>query len=247
MKQYAILDAICLVPIYDAMLQELKELNRMSWLEEECRFIAENAKNTSPVKRNPYAFRIKGSSRMSLRSLAVLREVWELRDRIAEKIDRASFMVLGNQALLEIARQKPRSISGLSVIKSVSRDFLSRHGSELQSAIKRGIQAPLVDLEPPSKPRRNSLSAWEGELAKALREKRNDLANKLGLAASLLAPSHAIYDLARLRPKTSGQLSQCEILHGWQAKLLAPEFIPLLQQEPDLTQRKKRRRRRKKS
>ncbi len=245
MKKYAILDAICLIPIYDEMLRQLEEVDRLEWLNEECRFIAQEAKKARTHTENPFAFRIKGSSRMSLRSLAVLKEVWKFRDRLAEKIDRAPFMVLSNHALLEIARQKPRSVAGLSVIKSLNRDFLGRHAGELQQAVKDGLEAPLTDLEPPLKPRKHSLTAWEGELAKALREVRNAKANRLNVAGSLLAPSHAIYELAKLRPKTSGALLQSEVLHEWQAKLLAPEFIPLLLQEPSENARKRKRRRRK--
>jgi ribonuclease D len=140
----------------------------------------------------------------------------------------------------------PRSISGLSVIKSVHREFLNRHASELQSAIKKGLDAPLEGLERPTKARNRQtiLTAWEGELAKSLREIRDDMANDMGLAASLLAPTQAIYELAKLRPSSVGDLLQCEILHEWQVRLLADNFIPLLQQEPPQESRKKRRRRR---
>ncbi|MDN5278259.1 MAG: ribonuclease [Clostridiales bacterium] len=246
MKEYGILDAICLIPIYDQMTKELNRMNRLKWVKEECHYIAQDARKPKEIQVDPFAFRIKGSTRLSLRSLAVLKEVWQLREKISEKIDRAPFMVLSNNALLDIARQMPRSISGLSVIKSVHREFLNRHASELQSAIKKGLDAPLEGLERPTKARNRQtiLTAWEGELAKSLREIRDDMANDMGLAASLLAPTQAIYELAKLRPSSVGDLLQCEILHEWQVRLLADNFIPLLQQEPPQESRKKRRRRR---
>ncbi|GAB4268025.1 MAG: ribonuclease D [Candidatus Rifleibacteriota bacterium] len=244
MKKYAILDAVCLIPLYDCLLRDLRKLNREKWVSEECRFIAEEARKVKVVNKDPYAFRIKGASRLSLRSLAVLKQVWELREQISEKIDRAPFMVLSNQAMLDVARQMPRSMKGLSVIKTIGRDFLSRHGSELQEAIKIGIEAPLDNLVPPLKPRNQQalLTAWEGELAKSLREVRDDIANEIGIAASLLAPSHALYELAKIRPGSVGELRQCEVLHDWQVNVLADKFIPLLQQAPPLSTRKRRRR-----
>jgi ribonuclease D len=248
MKRYAILDAICLIPIYDQLLKKLNKKKRLAWVEEECSYIARDSRKPRENKKDdPFAFRIKGASRLSLRSLAILREIWQLREKIAESIDRAPFMVLSNQAMLEIARQKPRTISGLSVIKSVHHEFLNRHGSELQNAVKVGLKAPLTGLEKPTKSRkrRNQLTAWEGELAKSLREQRNEVANRLEVAASLLAPSQTIYDLARIRPKSQGELRQSEILHNWQVELLGERFIPLLQQEPPISTRKKRRRRKK--
>ncbi|MFZ5952312.1 MAG: ribonuclease D [Candidatus Rifleibacteriota bacterium] len=246
MCEYAILDAICLVPIFDLMVKELEALGRLEWVREECDFVAAESRKAKENNHNdPYAFKIKGSSRLSARSMAVLREIWRLRENISERIDRAPFMVLSNQALIDIAKQMPRSISGLSVIKTIGREFLNRHANELQAAIRAGLESSLDDIDPPARARNREmmLTAWEGELAKSLRELRDDVANRLGLAASLLAPSHAIYDLAKLRPTSIGELNESEILHKWQIRLLAEEFIPLLQQEPPLESRKKRRRR----
>lgn len=245
MKEYGILDAICLIPIFDALNAELKEFGRENWVKEECEYIAQEARKGKEPQVDPYAFRIKGSSRLSPRSLAVLKEVWTLREMISEKIDRAPFMVLSNQALLDIARQMPRSIAGLSVIKTIGREFLSRHSSEVQDAIKQGLVATLTDLVPPVKPRNRQalLTAWEGELAKSLREIRDGLANELEMAASLLVPTSALYELAKARPATVGELIQSEILHNWQVRVLSDEFIPLFQQEPPQCNRKKRRRR----
>lgn len=247
MIEYGLLDAVCLVPIYDQLMSELKDLGRLDWVLEECDYIARQARESQPHEQDPFAFRIKGSSRLSPRSMAVLREIWNLREEIARKMDRATFMLLSNQALIEIARQAPRTISGLTVIKSVSRDFLNRYGSELQAAIRAGLEAELAGLEKPFKPRdkQELLNSWEGEIAKTLREVRDGMANEMQIPASVLAPTNAIYELARTRPETLGELQQSEILHAWQAKVLAEEFLPILQQEPPPTTRKTRRRRRK--
>ncbi|HNX77960.1 MAG TPA: HRDC domain-containing protein [Candidatus Rifleibacterium sp.] len=246
MKEYGLLDAVCLVPIFDFLSAELKALGRYEWVLEECEYIARQAREAQPHEQDPFAFRIKGSSRLSPRSMAVLREIWTLREEIARKIDRAPFMLLSNQALLDIARQVPRTISGLNVIKAVGRDFLNRYGQELQAAIRAGIEAELTGLEKPFQPREKQelLNSWEGEIAKSLREVRDSLATAMQIPPSVLAPSCAIYELARIRPETLGELQQSEILHAWQARVLAEEFLPILQQEPPPTTRKMRRRRR---
>jgi ribonuclease D len=249
MREYGLLDAVCLVPVYDCLVRELKTLGRYEWVLEECDYIARQAREAQPHQQDPYAFRIKGSSRLSLRSLAVLREIWNFREEIARKIDRAPFMLLSNQALLDIARQMPRTMSGLMVIKAVNREFLNRYGSELQAAIRAGQEAELDGLEKPFKPRERHelLNSWEGEIAKTLREVRDSLANDLSIPASVLAPSNAIYELARIRPETLGELRQSEVLHNWQVNLLAEDFLPVLQQDPPQTVKKTRRRRRKRS
>ncbi len=244
MIEYGLLDAVCLIPVYDCLLHEVNELGRLEWVMEECDAIASQAREVHEQAPDPYAFHIKGSSYLSLRSLAVLREVWSLREEIAATIDRAPFMLLSNQALLEIARLCPRSISGLNTIKGMNHEFLARYGSDLQKAIREGLDAELVGLERPVQKhsREELLNAWEGELAKAIKEVRDKVANEVNIPPSVLAPSHALYSLAKIRPKTLGELVQSEILHDWQARLLAEEVIPLLEQEPPKLSKRARRR-----
>ncbi|MBR4328458.1 MAG: HRDC domain-containing protein [Candidatus Riflebacteria bacterium] len=246
MIEYGLLDAVCLIPVYDCLLHELDELGRIDWVMEECDSIAKQAREAHVQEPDPYAFHIKGSSYLSMRSLAVLREVWSLREEIAESIDRAPFMLLSNQSLLEIARVCPRSIAGLNTIKGMNHDFLAKYGSNLQKAIRAGLEAELVGLERPVQKhsREELLNAWEGELAKAIREVRDKVAARENIPPSVLAPSHALYSLAKARPQTVGELVQSEILHDWQARLLADEVIPLLEQEPPKLSKKARRRRR---
>ncbi len=246
MKEYGLLDAVCLIPVYDCLVKELDDLGRIEWVMEECDFIAKTAREAQNHEPDPYAFHIKGSSYLSKRSLAVLREIWNLREDVASKLDRAPFMLLSNQSLIDIAKICPRSIAGLNIIKSINHDFISRYGHDLQVAIKAGLSAELVNLERPFKPkdREELLNAWEGELAKAIREIRDEVASKINVPPSVLAPSHAIYDLARIRPQSLGELVQSEILHEWQARLLAEDVLPLLEQEPPKSSKKSRHRRR---
>jgi ribonuclease D len=248
MKEYGLLDAVCLIPIYDELKKELEQLGRLAWVEEECDYILRHAKeNNHETVPDIYAFRIKGASRLTKRSQAVLREVWKLRESIAQRLDRAPFMVINNYALYDIAKLSPKTVAGLSTIKSLNKDFLSRHGQSIVDAIKQGLKAPLTDLERPFKPRRKEdlLTAWEGELAKALKEVRNKKAAKLDIPPSVLASTQTIYDLAKVRPNTVGLLMQSEILHKWQVQILADGFVDILNQEPPPPGRNRRKRRRK--
>jgi ribonuclease D len=251
MKEYGLLDAVCLIPIYDTLKQELTELGRLAWVEEECDFILRHAieghkESQEDEAEDIYAFRIKGASRLTKRSQAVLREVWNLRETIAQKLDRAPFMVINNYALYDIAKLSPKTIAGLSTIKSVNKDLLTRYGQSIIEAIKQGLKAPLTDLERPFKPKRKEdlLTAWEGELAKALKEIRNEKADKLNIPPSVLASTQSIYDLAKARPNTLGLLMQSEILHKWQVQILADGFVDILNQEPPPQGKGRRKRKR---
>jgi len=55
---------------------------------------------------------------------AVLRELVPWRDAVAGTLDRATFRVLGNEQLLEIARSQPQSKDALGRIKGMPRAIL---------------------------------------------------------------------------------------------------------------------------
>ena len=59
-------------------------------------------------------FRIKGARDLTRRELAVLRELVPWRDSVAQAMDRATFRVIGNEQLLEIARVHPKSRDDLA-------------------------------------------------------------------------------------------------------------------------------------
>ncbi|MBF0500300.1 MAG: HRDC domain-containing protein [Candidatus Riflebacteria bacterium] len=247
MRTYGILDAITLIPVRDYLRAELKKLGRLSWAEEEFGYLANLRCDNEIDKADPCAYMIKGSSRMPTRSLAVLREVWLLREGISARLDRAPFMVLSNLALLEIARQAPRTLAGLSVINHIGSDFLARFGKEVKEAIQRGLEADLDNLQTRANPRRQQhihLSAWEGELSRKLRDHRNEVSNAIKIPASLIASGEAIDHIAKERPQEASGLSGKGLLHKWQADLLAEGFLALLCQEAPAPGKKKRKRRR---
>jgi ribonuclease D len=247
MQKYALLDAVCLVPIVDRLRAELVAVGRLGWVEEECATVAAECRAARLPPPNPEAFRIKGSNGLPARSLAVLREVWQLRERIAQAADRAPFMILNNQALLEIARQAPRSMAGLRTLANVHAGFLARHGEALRQAIVQGLHVD-IEADPVFAKRRDRrsvppLTGWEGELVRQLRDARNIVASRIGLPPSLLAGLPALVQLAQHSPMDGESFAQVGGLRPWQTELLQADFVPILHQPPPTHQAKKRRRR----
>jgi len=250
MIKYGLLDAICLIPIRDEMHAELERLGRLDWAREEFEQLTEKFVNhlRAQPHEKPFAYLIKGSSRMAVRQIAILKEVWTLRESIAEKLDRAPFMVLGNQALLDIARQAPRSLTGLSVIKQIGREFIARHGREVQEAVIRGLEAPIDGLLPPARPRREQtfFTSWEGDLVRSLRERRNLVADCVNMPAALLTDPDVLSELAKARPIDPEEMKKIPGFRKWQVELLYDEYLPLLKKQPPAVPAGRKRRRRKK-
>jgi len=100
---YASDDTKYLEAIADALTRNLEESGRLDWHRECCERVVETsgleAKNDAKE-----SWRVKGSSGLSPKELAFVREIWKWRDEEAQRRDRPPFMVLLNEDLIELVR-----------------------------------------------------------------------------------------------------------------------------------------------
>ncbi len=119
---------------------QLRELGRFEWAEQEFEALM---RRTWPVREFDGAgyLRIKGAKALDATSLAVLRELYLMRDARAREVDRPPFKVLGNRTLMEIAQLQPTQQNDLAGIKGVTELILRRLGREILAAVGRAASA----------------------------------------------------------------------------------------------------------
>ncbi|MGQ0813122.1 MAG: ribonuclease D, partial [Gemmatimonadota bacterium] len=149
MLLYAAEDTQHLPMLRDRMREELVSLGRLKWAEEEFR-ITEQTRWALGPEREAF-LRLKGARDLKPRELAVLRELHAWRESVAETRDVATFRVLSNEVLLEIARRMPAEVSGLDGIVGLSPNVIERRGRDLLAAVRRA--AALAEVELPRLPR----------------------------------------------------------------------------------------------
>ena len=104
---YAALDVEVLVELRDALAQQLQEQGKSEWARQE--FAAVLAAGPPPPRTDPWR-RTSGIHRVrSRRGLAVVRELWLERDRIARRRDQSPTRVLPDAAIIEAARSQPKN------------------------------------------------------------------------------------------------------------------------------------------
>src|ERR1700741_1765521 len=106
MKQYAATDTAHLPALRDRLRAALVEKGRLHWAEEEFRR-REQTRWEVPDESREAWMKVKGARDLPPRGMAVLRELYAWREGVARELDRATFRVLGNQALLEMRAQPP--------------------------------------------------------------------------------------------------------------------------------------------
>src|SRR5688572_13952593 len=111
---YARLDTHYLAALRDRQLQSLTQSGHWLEAQEEFERIAGLGGSPDIAGPAPTAFwRVKGARDLTPAQAAVLQSLFAYREQQAERIDRPPFMVMGEAALLELARRAPRRAEDL--------------------------------------------------------------------------------------------------------------------------------------
>ncbi|MEO3812191.1 HRDC domain-containing protein [Sphaerisporangium sp. B11E5] len=148
--RYAALDVEVLIELRDALHAELEAGGKLEWAREE--FAAILAAAPSPPRSDPWR-RTSGIHRVrTLRGLAVVRELWTLRDELARRADLAPGRVLPDSAIVTAALEQPRTTKALTDIAPFTGRSARRHLREWLGAIGRARVLPEAQLPHPSAP-----------------------------------------------------------------------------------------------
>ena len=226
MLAYAAQDTMYLLELRDRLRDELQQKNRLEWAREE--FVRLEGTKWDNEDAADSFFRIKGARDLTRRELAVLRELVPWRDSVAGAMDRATFRVIGNEQLLEIARSQPRSRDELAKTKGVSRGILENRAQDIVAAVNRGIAVPEADL-----PRFPKATRWDRDpqfdtRVNALKTVRDEVAQRLELDPGVLASRERLEAVARKKPTTREELLEIPELRRWQVEVLGEGFLKAL-------------------
>ena len=100
-----------------------------------------------PRDARPAYARIKGAADLDAVGRAVLRRLVEAREAAAAAADVPAFKVIGNEALLELARRRPRSTRALEAIRGAVAGRAGRHVPAWLTAIEVGIADGAIPAE----------------------------------------------------------------------------------------------------
>jgi len=80
--------------------------------------------------------RLKAARELDPAGRQVLRALWAAREEKASELDRPPFKVLGEQAMVEIARRRPASAEALAAIPGVTPRVMQRLGEAILAALR---------------------------------------------------------------------------------------------------------------
>jgi ribonuclease D len=226
MLDYAAQDTRYLLQLRDHMKSDLERRGRWHWAKEE--FARLEGTRWEAEQSMEGFLRLKGARDLSRRELAVLREVANWRDTMAAQLDRATFRVMGNEVLFELARRAPRNVTELGAIKGVPKGMLERAGQDIVAAVIRGMEVPEAEL--PSFPRGqrwNKDRDFDDRVAR-LKAVRDAAATRLELDPGVLCSRERLENVARSGAGTVEDLASVPDLRRWQIEEMGEGFIRAL-------------------
>jgi ribonuclease D len=207
MTKYALNDVRYLLPLATKLEEQLERFQRREWFRQSCDRAIESA--AAERERSPdELWRISGAGALDPRAGAVLRELWQWREKEAERVDRPPFHILQNHDLLTAA------VNFASGSVPDYKTFSVRRRQTFREAAKAALESP--QSEWPVMRRRSGIrpSAETVRCVEKLRERRDKSAEQLGLEQSFIASRGALEAVAADPARAKA------LLVPWQHELL---------------------------
>jgi len=224
--RYAVGDVEHLLALKVRLVEELTRANRLAWVEEECAALA--AQLVPERLSDPAAFAsLKGARELGPRGLAVLREVYDLRESLARRLDRPPFKVFNDDVLVRLAAALPER-EKLGDIPGMTPRVVGRWGDDVLAAIARGLVVPEDALPVLERRSRPHVPGAVRRRIEALRAWRTEAAPRFALEPGVLLPNRLIGVVAEAGPRDADALAAVDGFRRWRVSAFGSELLAAL-------------------
>src|SRR6201996_7635588 len=152
---YAALDVEVLIDLRDSIAAVLAEQGKTAWAAEEFDYLRNGAGQSPPATRRDRWRRTSGIHRVrNQRGLAAVRELWTVRDEIAQRRDIAPGRILPDSAIIDAATADPKTLDDLVALPIFGGKRQRRSAATWLAALQaaRDNPGPAEEAEPPNGP-----------------------------------------------------------------------------------------------
>lgn len=242
---YAALDVEVLIDLRAAIADVLAEQGKSGWAAEEFDYLRTAARHNPPTTRRDRWRRTSGIHKVrNQRGLAAVRELWTVRDEIAQRRDIAPGRILPDSAIIEAAAADPKTLDDLVALPIFGGRRQRRSASTWLAALKaaREKPGPEEESEPTNGPppparwarRRPEAAARLDAARSALRE----LSDRVSVPTENLVTPDLVrrlcwdWDGARDVAAAVDEFLAAGQARDWQRKLTVPVLAAALQDVP---------------
>lgn len=220
--RYAYDDVRFLLPLYSRMKSRLEKLERLDWAAEEFHRLTTIAADEAPTNLERWR-KVKGTSSLYPRQLAVLRELFAWRQERAEVLDRPARTLIRDEIMVDLIKRDPKSVVDLQGMRGLG---VARRDLEgLLAAIERGRKTP--NDQWPKSPPKDIDPPQLAVLVDFLQVVLGNLALQMKLSMSLVC---TMSDLRYIIKRAMGESNGTSLMNeGWRAQHIRPQLDAVLQ------------------
>jgi ribonuclease D len=226
MIEYAVNDTIYLIKLAEILEKELKEIDRISWVHEECKILSKV--RPALLNSEPLFMKFKGAGKLNPKPLAVLEALLQFRLSVAEKKDKPLFKIIGNNSIMKIVKEKPVNKRQLAEIKALSQKQIDMYGDAIVKAVNNSLMLSATAL--PVYPLRKApvLPPEVPLRAKAIKRWRDSRAKEIGLDPAIICNKTIITSIAIQNPAHLKDLLKIKEMKKWQKKEFGRDIVAIL-------------------
>ena len=218
---YARLDTHYLLALRDLLETELHQQGRWELAHEDFTRSCYINGNSHRDPRERWE-RVDGQSKLDARQQTVLNELCIAREKMAERLNRPVFKVVGDAILMEAARTLPQTLEELARLGMTEKQ-LQRSGKTMLEAIQRGMKAKLVRASETVRPSNAMLNRLQ-----RLKSWRKHKAEELKVESDIILPRTYMHQIAERNPRSLEALARLMDEAPWRLEHFGPEIMKTL-------------------
>ena len=214
---YARGDVTHLREAYVILKDKLEQLDRMRWIEEETSVLTDPATYDSAPENAWKRMKLRNSAKPYL---ALIAAVSQWREGLAQQLDKPRSRVLKDDAVQEIATQKPKDDNAMDRLRAVPKGFSrSANGRTLMDVIRNTLDDPNAFV--PDYKRRSAPVQPPSGLPELLKVLLKQVADETGVAPRLIANAA---DIERIAAEEEPDV---DAMRGWRREVFGEKAIAL--------------------
>jgi ribonuclease D len=215
---YARFDTHYLFALRDVLAEELEARGRLNLAREDFVRVCHPNGNSEKSQRAAWE-RITGSQELAPQGLAILHELCQMRERTAEKLNRPTFKVLGDEHLLAVAKNIPHTRKDLAAAGLTERQ-INAFGASILQAVQHGLAA-----RPPHRHRIDRQSDAVLSRLDKLKTWRKKVGKQMDVESDVVLPRPYLQAVAEKAPETIEALSALMPESPWRVQTFGSDIL----------------------
>jgi ribonuclease D len=214
--KYAIDDVRYLAQIYPMMLEKLNAQNRLAWLDKD--FATAIDPKTYAINAEQRWKKIRGNQVLKRPQLAILRELAAWRENLAEQKNLPRKWIIGDDILIDLARQNPKDSHEIGQIRGINADRTKKYHETWLELIKKGAETP--ESEWPELPRSKKPTPTQNGVIDMLMLVIQIEAKKQGITPAVIAGRKQVANMI--------QSGETKLSDDWRGEIVNETFARVL-------------------